>query len=289
MGYELNKAFSAFRLAERLGLPLTGSDVPILEIRSLDALTEGSLSFAKLRPVGGIGAHAVLIAPLGTLPDSGAVIAANNPRLAFARALQLLDLEPGFLEPTSPAVVHPTAQVNPTAVLGRGVQIGARTVIGHNVVLADGVTIGTDCLIKSNTVIGEAGFGFERDEAGVPVRILHLGSVTIGNRVEIGSLNTVCRASMGNTIVEDDVKTDDHVHIAHNCRVRRGALLTACTELSGGVDVGEFSWIGPNTSVVQKVVIGNRAFVGIGSNVTKSVPDGVTVAGNPARVLRRLE
>lgn len=289
MGHELNKAFSAVHLAERLGLSLTGSDVPILEIRSLDARTKGSLCFAKVGPVGGIAAHVVIIAPPGTSPDLGAVIAATNPRLAFARALQLLALEPGFLAPTAPAFVHPTAQVNSTAVLGRGVQIGARTVIGHNVVVADGVTIGADCLIKSNSVIGEAGFGFERDEAGIPVRILHLGSVAIGDRVEIGSLNTVCRATMGRTIVEDDVKTDDHVHIAHNCRVRRGALLTACTELSGGVDVGEFAWIGPNTSVIQKAVIGNRAFVGIGSNVTKSVPDGVTVAGNPARVLRRLE
>lgn len=287
MGHILKRPLSAVSLAERLGLPLAGSDIRIFEVRPLDSLTEGTLCFAKETPVGGIFVPAVIIAPPGTSPDLGAVIVATNPRLAFAQALQLLASEPGFLEPKEAAIVDPTAQISPTAVLGRGVKVGARTVIGHHVVVADGVTIGEDCFIKSNTVIGEAGFGFERDEAGIPVRVLHLGSVKIGNRVEIGSLNTVCRATLGCTIVEDDVKTDDHVHIGHNCRVRRGALLTACVELSGGVDVGEFAWIGPSSSVVQKVVIGKHAFVGIGSNITKSVSDGVAVAGNPARLLLR--
>ena len=287
MGHQLNRPLSASHLAERLGLPLTGLDVSIFAVRSLDALIEGTLCFAKAAPAGGIAVPAVIIAPPGTSPDLGAVIAATNPRLTFARALHLLTSEPGFIALTEPAVVDPTAQVSPTAVLGKGVKVGARTVIGHYVVVADGVTIGDDCLIKSNTVIGEVGFGFERDEIGIPIRILHLGSVAIGNRVEIGSLNTVCRATLGCTIVEDDVKTDDHVHIAHNCRVRRGALLTACVELSGGVDVGEFAWIGPNSSVIQKAVIGKHAFVGIGSNITKSVADRVAVAGNPARALSR--
>jgi UDP-3-O-[3-hydroxymyristoyl] glucosamine N-acyltransferase len=287
MGHLLNAPISALRLAERLGLSLSGPDIWISEVRALDSLAEGSLCFAKAAPINGILVPAVIIATPGTDPHFGAVIVAPNPRLAFAQALQLIASEPGFLEPRDAAIVHPSAQISSTAVLGRGVKVGARTVIGHNVVIADGVIIGNDCFIKSNTVIGEAGFGFERDNIGVPLRILHLGSVTIGNRVEIGSLNTICRATLGCTIVEDDVKTDDHVHIAHNCRVRRGALLTACVELSGGVDIGEFSWIGPNSSVIQKAVIGNHAFVGIGSNITKSVADGVSVAGNPARMLTR--
>ncbi len=88
--------------------------------------------------------------------------------------------------------------------------------------------------MKSGSVIGEMGFGFERDEAGIPLRMAHLESVEIGNRVEIGSLNTVCRGTLNSTVIEDDVKTDDHVHIAHNCRVRRGAMLTAAVVLSGG-------------------------------------------------------
>jgi UDP-3-O-[3-hydroxymyristoyl] glucosamine N-acyltransferase len=168
---------------------------------------------------------------------------------------------------------------------GKGVVIGAKSFVGHNVVIDDGVHIREDCIIKSNTVIGEPGFGFERDEFGRPIRLLHLGNVIIGNRVELGSLNSVCRGTIENTIIEDDVKTDDQVHIAHNCIIRCGSLIAACVEISGGVDFGDHTWIGPNSSIIQKVKIGDKSFIGIASNVTKSVKNGTAVAGNPARQL----
>ncbi|MGV8934794.1 MAG: hypothetical protein ACOH1I_09230 [Gallionellaceae bacterium] len=289
MGHQLNRPLAASVLAHRLGLHMQGADLMLHQVQPHNSVAAGGLCFARVAPSDGLTVAAVAIAPPGAAPGSGAVIESENPRLAFARALHILATEPGFHAPDAPADVHPTAHVSSSAVLGRGVRVGARTMIGHHVVVADGVSIGEDCQIKSGTVIGEAGFGFERDGAGIPVRMLHLGSVVIGDRVELGSLNTVCRATLGLTIIENDVKTDDHVHIAHNCRVRRGALLTACAELSGGVDVGEFAWIGPNSSVIQKAVLGHHAFVGIGSNVTKSVPAGATVAGNPARVLKQPE
>ena len=287
MGHQLNTVISVSMLARSLSLPWRGQDLNISEVCPFNAAVPGTLCFTKTQLENSLSTDVALIGPTGTDPGAGAIIEANNPRLEFARALNVLAATPGFIAAIRSAQVAKDAVVSPTAVLGRGVTIGPRSVIGHHVVIADDVHIGADCHIKSNTVIGEAGFGFERDEQGLPIRMLHLGNVVIGDRVEIGSLNTICRATLGTTIIEDDVKTDDHVHIAHNCRVRRGALLTACSELSGGVDVGAFAWIGPNTSIIQKVVIGEHAFLGIGSNVTKSVPPGATVAGNPARVLRK--
>lgn len=286
MGHQLIRPVAAADLAARLGQPCVGTCRSVDHVAALSAAASGALCFAKVMPGGGAPAGTVVIAPAAAEGDGACTIVAANPRLAFAHALHALAQDPGFQRPTAQARVHPTARVSPTAVLGAGVVVGARTVIEHHVVVADGVVIGNDCHIKSNTVIGEAGFGFERDEQGIPVRLLHLGSVVIGNRVEIGSLNTVCRATLGVTLIEDDVKTDDHVHVAHNCRVRRGALLTACAELSGGVDIGEFAWLGPNTSVIQKAVVGDHAFVGIGANVTKSVEPHAKVAGNPAKALR---
>ena len=285
MGHQLKEPVRVSELAAAIGLVWRGSDHEILSVRSLDKIEAGSLCFSKNINVEKLDIEAVLIAQPDVDPGSGALILANNPRLAFARALIALDKIAGFVVHEQPPQVASDAVISATALLGCGVSIGARTVIGHHVVIADGVQIGEDCVVKSNTVIGESGFGFERDVDGTPVRILHLGNVVIGNRVEIGSLNTVCRATLGNTIIDDDVKTDDHVHIAHNCRVRRGALITACVELSGGVDIGEFSWIGPNSSILQKISIGNNAVVGIASNVRKSVADSMTVAGNPARSL----
>lgn len=287
MGNQLIRPCRVSELAQALSLPWRGSDIEITHIRPLDIADAGSLCFSKAQGFIGNLPAVALIAPVGVDPGVGAVIEVGNPRLVFANALITLALNPGFRGSERHPQLGDGVVISSTAVLGKGVSIGARSIIGHHVVIADDVSIGEDCIIKSNTVIGEAGFGFERDESGVPVRILHLGGVVIGNRVEIGSLNTVCRATLGNTVIEDDVKTDDHVHIAHNCRVRRGALLTACVELSGGVDIGEFAWVGPNTSIIQKAVLGANSFIGIGSNITKSVPEGASVAGNPARQLIR--
>ena len=286
MGNKLAQPIRVSELARHLELPCHGPDVVITHVCPYDSANAGALCYSRAMIVEEDSVDAVVIAPMGSRQGANAVIEATNSRLAFAKALIIIDQTSGFVASVDPPVLGEGVFVSDTAVIGKGVVIGSRTFIGHHVVIADGVQIGEDCIVKSNTVIGEPGFGFERDEDGCPVRMLHLGGVIIGNRVEIGSLNTVCRGTLNDTIIEDDVKTDDHVHIAHNCRVRRGSLITACAELSGGVDIGEFSWVGPNTSIIQKAVLGSNVFVGIGSNITKSVPEGVAVAGNPARVLR---
>ena len=112
--------------------------------------------------------------------------------------------------------------------------------------------------------------------------------MTIGNQVEIGAFNTVCSGTVEPTRVGNYVKTDDHVHIAHNCRVGDNSILTACAELSGSVILGEDVWLGPNCSVNNGVEIADRAFIGLGAVVTKNcVPEGV-YAGSPARLLRKV-
>jgi UDP-3-O-[3-hydroxymyristoyl] glucosamine N-acyltransferase len=289
MGNQLIAAVKASSLASALGLAYTGRNRMFDHVLPLSDADDGALSFsAKImgRPREDA---AVVIAPPGNSPGHGVIIEAENPRLAFARALNWLNAGPGFMRSRHPPEVHRDARISPTAVIANGVKIGRGTIVNPFVVIGEGVTIGEDCVIKSGSIIGEDGFGFERDKNGLPVRLLHLGTVAIGNNVEIGSLNTVCRGMIRNTVLEDDVKTDDHVHIAHNCYIGRGALLTACVELSGGVQVGRYAWVGPNSSVIQKIQIGDHGFVGIGSNVTQSVAPGDTVAGNPARVLRRAD
>jgi len=183
--------------------------------------------------------------------------------------------------------VDPSARIGQGVVLGNGVEIGRNTVIHHNVVIGDDVIIGDNCVIKSCAVIGEDGFGFERDEDGIPIRLVHLGRVIIGNDVEIGSLTTVCRGTLGDTIIHDHVKVDDHVHIAHNVVVHMGAMIIACAEVSGGVEIGAQAWVGPNSSVIQKLKIGEKSTVGIGANVIRAVEAGAVVAGNPARTLSK--
>ncbi len=287
MGNKLKNTLKASDLAIALDLPSNGSnDIEINMITSFDDAIAGCFCFSKaFYERSTVKSDCTIIGPPDSVYAKSYILFSNKPRLDFAKALNWIDKHVGFKIESS-SDIHPTANISSTAIIGKGVKIGKYTTIGHFVVIGDEVEIGDYCVIKSGAIIGEKGFGFERDENGIPVPLIHIGIVRIGNHVEIGALNTVCRATLGVTSIDDFVKTDDHVHIAHNCRVRRGALIAACVEISGGVDVGENVWIGPNSSIIQKVEIGNNAFVGIAANVTKKVDENTTVAGNPAKVLR---
>jgi UDP-3-O-[3-hydroxymyristoyl] glucosamine N-acyltransferase len=286
MDYEISTDISSHQLASALSLQVIGEDIPIRFISPLSGIREGSLCFSK-RPL----AHppqvmASVIAPSCEDHGSASVIFSLNPRLDFARALNWLNSKQGLHQPSRAPELHPTVQVGENVHIGDGVSIGEGSVIQNSVVIGDRVRIGKRCVVKSGAVIGEDGFGFERDEKGVPIRLRHLGGVSIGDDVEIGSLTTVCRGTMGDTVIEDHVKIDDHVHIAHNVHIHASALITACAEVSGGVEIGEEAWVGPNSCIIQQCKIGRGALIGIGANVIRDVAPGATVAGNPARPLQ---
>ncbi len=285
MKHRLRKPVRASWLAKRLGVVLVGPDLDVALVTPLDDLTAGALSFCKAPLDLAPGGPALVIGPPGMPTGAVSVLASERPRLDFVRALELLEKTSGFDRPTEPPQIHPTARIEADAILGNGVMIGEDSVIGHRAVIGEGVRIGRRCRIKSGAIIGEDGFGFERDENGLPLRMVHLGSVVIGDDVEVGSLSTICRGTLGDTIVENHVKIDDHVHVAHNCRLREGAIITACAELSGGVEVGRFAWVSPNSAVMQKARIGERATVGLGAAVVGDVKPETTVFGNPAKRL----
>lgn len=285
MGNQLNQTVKASVIAHACGLELLGADVEVCRISPLNSVVAGGLCFSKNVPFEAVGSGCVVIAKPGAERYAPTVLIAARPRLAFAKALDFLDRTTGFQRSMAEPDIDPTAVVSPTAVIGKGVRIGAQTIVNHFVVIGEGVQIGTGCVIKSGSVIGEDGFGFERDEDGVPLRLIHLGSVLIGNNVEIGSLNTVCRGTLADTVIDDFAKFDDHVHIGHNCKIGSGAIVTACAELSGGVVLGRGAWVGPNASIIQQATVGDGSLIGIGSNVLRDVSPGTTVAGNPAKLL----
>ncbi len=275
----------ASRLAVELGASFAGDDVMLRGVSMLSAPKPSTLTFATRGLPADLPADVCVIS--AEKPPSGTWIRAESPRLAFVKALHILDRLGSFERSTEPARIDPTATIGPGVAIGKNVVIGARTRVSANVTIGDETRIGADCFIKSGSVIGDPGFGFERDEDGTPIRMLHFGGVVIGDRVEVGSLDTVVCGTLGPTVVEDDVKIDDHVHVGHNVRIGKKALVTACAELGGGVVVGEAAWIGPNVSILERVTIGDRAFVGLGAVVLRDVAPGVTVVGNPARVLER--
>jgi UDP-3-O-[3-hydroxymyristoyl] glucosamine N-acyltransferase LpxD len=215
------------------------------------------------------------------------VIATAKPRLDFIRAQYLLQGMPGFDDQLPAPILHPSVKVSPGAVIENGVAIGEGSVVGPNAVIRSGTRIGRFCEVKSGAVIGDSGFGFERDHENNPIRMIHLGGVVIGDHVEIGALATVVKGALGDTVLEDHVKVNDHVHIAHNCRIGARTMIGACADLSGSLKVGRDVWIAPNSSIRQKLVIGEGAIIGIGAVVIKNVQPGATVVGNPAKMVEK--
>lgn len=294
MDYRLNNPISLDELLEKATISdimindtLKKSSARITNVAASSAITEGSLSFSKTLLDSDLKCT-ILIADNVELPNDSkcTYIPCKNPRLAFIQALDYLDTNIGFKHLDFDSQVHPTVKIGQNVIIERGCKIAENVVIEHNVVIHKGTTIGKNSRIRANSSIGGDGFGFERLADGTPLRFTHLGGVEIGDYVELGSLNSVARGTLSNTIIKDYVKTDNLVHIAHNCVIGEGVFITACVEFSGGVTVGKNAWIGPNSSIMQKISIGENALVGLGAVVTKPIADNHVYAGNPAKFIR---
>ena len=219
------------------------------------------------------------------------LIHVNNPKKALALVGNTF-----FVERPN-AGIHPTAVVSSEACIGKAVSIGAYAVIGKAKIgdgtivsplvrVYDNVCIGEECFIKEGTVIGGAGFGFERDEDGNRFRFPQIGGVKIGNHVEIGANTCIDRGALSDTILEDYAKVDNLCHIAHNAHIGKNAVVVACAEVSGSCSVGDDTWVGPNACIRDQRSIGSNTMIGMGSVVVKNVGDNEVWAGNPAKMLR---
>ncbi|RUO41612.1 UDP-3-O-(3-hydroxymyristoyl)glucosamine N-acyltransferase [Pseudidiomarina aestuarii] len=290
MGYKLNGIIELSKLASNLELEFHGLDISINGVSPADSVSLNELAFAKDSLANKVGIACIVSCAEENLEvNSCGYILSKNPRLDFIRALIYLNENIGFSTWSDMPIIHPTAHIGKNVVFEAGCVVGEHTVIEHNVVLHSGTRIGANCLIRSCSSIGGDGFGFERDSTNIPLKFPHLGGVLIGNNVEIGSCTAIARGTLGDTIIEDNVKVDNLVHIAHNCVVKKGAFIIACAELSGGVTVGENAWVAPNSCTHQKISIGAGALVGLGAVVTKDVDDFSVYAGNPAKKLRDLK
>lgn len=286
MGYKLKKEIQASWLSEKLGLPLYGHDFKIKYVASFSNVKKSnSLVFSNNEKH--LFPHStccIVIAKDHKDSDEFSFIESKNPRFDFVRSLLLIDKESGFNIPNLKPKIHSSVKLGMNVVIENDVIIGEGTNIGHNVVIKSGTKIGKFCNIQSGAVIGEDGFGYERNEANIPIKMLHLSGVTILDHVHIGSNSTICRGVFEPTLIESYVKVDNLVHISHNCHIKERVIITACAEISGSVVVEEDVWIAPNSSIRQKLVIGSGSLIGLGSVVVKNVNNRVVVMGNPAKI-----
>ncbi len=303
-------------LAGSLGIEFEGNGAAeILDVAPLDNAAAGQLAFmaSPKSLAAALQSSACLIVPLVyPRPDSQTIFRAENPRATFARALALLypaeTVRPSVHASAAidaTATVDPSAEIGPhTAIgphtiiaagvkLGAGCSIGARVRIGGgsrcypHVTIYDGVCIGRNAVIHSGAVIGADGFGFAR-EGGRYRKFPQVGTVEIGDDVEIGANTCIDRAALGVTRIGDGVKLDNLVHIAHNCRIGNNVVIAAQTGLSGGIVVEDDAVIGGQVGIGDKARIERGAVLGSGCGVltSKIVRAGQVVWGTPARPLK---
>lgn len=282
-------------IANFLNTSFIGENLELFGVSALSDLKEKTLSFSK-KNYENINQECLLLVPLNFNSEGSKIsfIRVENPRLAFAKVLKRFFLKKRRTFISKYATIGVSCSIPESVTIGSNttigdnVTIGKHTVINHNVVIFDNTIIGDNCYVKSGTVIGEDGFGFDFEKNGLPVRIPHIGNVIIGNNVEVGAKNTIARATLGSTIIENGVKIDDQVHIAHNCKIGENSIITACVEISGSVSIGKNCWIAPNCSIIQKVKIGDNVTIGIGAVITKNIEDNKKIMGFESLDLRSL-
>jgi UDP-3-O-[3-hydroxymyristoyl] glucosamine N-acyltransferase len=155
-------------------------------------------------------------------------------------------------------------------VIGRKAVIGAHTRLSARVSVGDGCRVGERCIIHPGAVIGADGFGFAPHE-GQWVKIEQLGAVRIGNDVEIGANTCIDRGALQDTVVEDGVKIDNLVQIAHNVRIGRHSAMAGCSAVAGSATIGAHCTIGGAANVLGHLTLADHVHISATSLVTRSI------------------
>lgn len=301
------------QLSEALQLEFRGD--PKLEISGVATLRSavaGDLCFIQrrkyLRDIAASACSAVLLpAELADDVDDRATLISEDPQLSFVRAIEALklDLKRG------PQGIHPAAQIAASAsigedvgidaqvvigeraVIGRGSRIGAGCVIGEDVrigercrlhprvTLEHDVVLGDRCILHSGAVIGADGFGLV-DDGGHWVKVPQLGSVSIGDDVEIGANTTIDRGAIDDTVIEQGCKLDNQIQVAHNVRIGACTAVAACVGIAGSAEIGRYCKISGAAVILGHLRIVDGVTVTAMSLVTRDIREaGVYSSGTP--------
>jgi UDP-3-O-[3-hydroxymyristoyl] glucosamine N-acyltransferase len=179
-------------------------------------------------------------------------------------------------------VIGSHCDIHPGASLGPGCKLGDHVTIHANAVLYADVIVGSRVIIHASAVIGADGFGY-RFENGRYVRIPQLGTVHIENDVEIGACTTIDRGMIGPTVIGEGSKIDNLVMIAHNCEIGKHNAFASQVGLAGSVTTGEYVRCAGQVGVRDHVHLGKGCTLGAGAGIHKSIPEGQTYYGYPAR------
>jgi UDP-3-O-[3-hydroxymyristoyl] glucosamine N-acyltransferase len=301
------KEIAAHINAEVLG----DGDIIITGVNGIKEAKAGEITFLAnpkyLFLLATTGASAV-ITGRNTAAGARTFILTDNPSLAFTKVIE-------FFTPSQKnrlCGIHPSALIGkgsqlgqgaalgPYAVVGDNVSIGERclihagcfigdntrigsdTVIYPNVSIREGIAIGKRVVIHSGSVIGSDGFGFVNVE-GRHHKIPQVGTVEICDDVEIGANAAIDRARFGRTVIGAGTKIDNLVHIAHNVVIGENSIIVAQVGISGSTTIGNGVILAGQAGLVGHITVGDGAVVAAQGGVTKSVPANTMVSGYPAQ------
>lgn len=303
-------------LAQRLQAKLAGpAEIRITGVSDLRAAGPEHLSFLAnpkyLSAARATKAGAILIGPHVEGPFPCPTLTVDNPSAAFAQACEWFT-PADFLEPEG---IHPSAVIAPDVRLGKGISIGPGVVLASGVEVGDGVVIGANSyvgacstlgagtrlfpnvtvrersrigqrvILHSGAVIGSDGFGYELI-GGRHVKIPQRGYVQIDDDVEIGANTTIDRGRFDRTWIQEGVKIDNLVMIAHNVVIGAHSIIVAQTGLSGSTSTGTYVTLAGQVGTVGHIHIGDQATITGRSAVTKDVPPRQVWRGAPAKPIR---
>jgi UDP-3-O-[3-hydroxymyristoyl] glucosamine N-acyltransferase len=296
-------------LAQVAGAELHGdAECSVESVATLEDAAAGSISFLtnpKYRKyLKGTQAAAVILGReyLDECPVNALV--SSNPHLAYAHITRHMfpepEIQPGRHES---AVVAETARIDPSAWIGPGavveedVEIGARVSVGPGCVVQRGVRIGEDSRLVANVtlchdvcvgkrtiihpgaVIGSDGFGLASDD-GAWVKVPQLGSVRIGDDVEIGANTTVDRGALNDTVLDNGVKLDNQIQVAHNVQIGENTAIAGCAGIAGSTRIGRNCTVGGGVGIAGHLEIGDDVHFTGQSLVTRSVKNPGVYSGN---------
>jgi len=298
-------------LAQQLDAELHGDgDLVISGIASMQSAQSGQITFLSnsryREQLATCKASAVVLLAEDLECVQGAALVVKDPYLTYARMAQILDTTP------QPATnIAPSAVIDPSAKLGQHVSVGANAVIESGVELGDNVVIGAGCfigkntrigkgsrlwanvsvyheiqigeycLIQSGTVIGADGFGYANDR-GNWVKIPQLGTVIIGDRVEIGACTTIDRGALDNTRIGNGVIIDNQCQIAHNVVIGDNTAVAGGVIMAGSLKIGRYCMIGGASVINGHMEICDKVTVtGMGMVMRPITEPGVYSSGIP--------
>ena len=292
------------------GTVVGDSSTPLTGISGIRQAGPGDLTFlADSRYVPFLettNASAILVS-LDVMESEKALIQVSDPYLALTALLKRVQAETAY----HPTDIHPTAVISedvemgrhvavgahvciangcrigdgvtlyPGVYIGHGCEIGAGTLIYPNAVIREGTRIGKRCIVHSGAALGSDGFGFASVD-GKHEKVPQVGTVVIGDDVEIGANTAVDRATFGQTIVGEGTKIDNLVQIGHNVRVGKHTVICGNAGIAGSTVVGDRVTIAAGAGIAGHIEVGEGAVIGAYSGVSKSIKPGRAVFGYPA-------